>query len=85
MAKLIDNGFRTDVGTRQEDLMSPLFITYLDRIMDQVRQNTCGIKIGGISINNLRLADEVDLLDQDIDSLRTQIERRNATEQPDSS
>ena len=80
-----ENGewFRTDVGTRQGDPMSPLlFIAYLDRVMDQVRQNTCGVSIGGISINNLRFADDIDLLDEDISSLRRQIElTRTAAEQ----
>ena len=75
--------FRTDVGTRQGDPMSPLlFIAYLDRVMYQVRQNTCGINIGGISINNLRFAHDIDLLDEYIRSLRSQIEQtKNAAEQ----
>ena len=74
--------FRTDVGTRQGDPLSPLlFIAYLDRVMDQVRQNTCGVNIGGISITNLRFADDIDLIDEDIDSLRRQIElTKNAAE-----
>ena len=80
-----ENGewFRTDLGTRQGDPMSPLlFIAYIDRVMDQVRQNICGINIGGISINNLRFADDIDLLDEDISSLRSQIEQtKNAAEQ----
>ena len=47
--------FVIDVGTRQGDPLSPLlFIAYLDRVMDQVRQNACGISIGEIHINNLR-------------------------------
>ena len=79
-----ENGewFRTDVGTRQGDPMSPLlFIAYLDRVMDQVRLNTCGINIGRILINNLRFADDIDLLDEDISSLRSQIEQtKNAAE-----
>lgn len=73
-----ENGewFRTDVGTRQGDPMSPLlFIAYLDRVMDQVKQNTCGINVGGILINNLRFADDIDLLDENISSLRSQIEQ----------
>ena len=74
--------FRTDVGTRQGDPMSPLlFIAYLDRVMDQVRQNTCGVSIGGISMHNLRFADDI-ILEEDISSLRSQIEQtKNAAEQ----
>ncbi|CAF1527462.1 unnamed protein product [Adineta ricciae] len=50
--------------------------------MDQVRQNTCGVNVGGILINNLRFADDIDLVDEDIDSLRRQIEEtKNAAEQ----
>ena len=52
-----ENGewFGIDVGIRQGDPLSPLlFIAYLDRVMDQVRQNACGISIGEIHINNLR-------------------------------
>ena len=51
-----ENGdwFATDVGAREGDPLSPLlFIAYLDRAMDQVRQNTCGINIGGIRISYL--------------------------------
>ena len=80
-----ENGewFQTDVGTRQGDPLSPLlFIAYLDRVMDQVRQNACGINIGGIRINNLRFADDIDLIDEDVSSLRSQIElTKEAAEQ----
>jgi hypothetical protein len=80
-----ENGewFQTDVGTRQGDPLSPLlFIAYLDRVMDQVRQNACGINIGGIRINNLRFADDIDLIDEDVSSLRNQIElTKEAAEQ----
>ena len=72
--------FHTDVGTRQGDPLSPLlFITYLDRIMDQVRQNTCGIQIGGTWINNLRFADDIDLIDGELSSLQRQIELTKET------
>jgi hypothetical protein len=83
IGKVNGEWFRTDVGTRQGDPMSPLlFIAYLDRVMDQVRQNTCGVHIGGISINNLRFADDIDLIDEEINSLRSQIElTKNAAEQ----
>jgi hypothetical protein len=75
--------FQTDVGTRQGDPLSPLlFITYLERVMDQVKQNTCGINISGIIVNNLRFADDIDLIDEDCSSLQNQIELvRKAAEQ----
>ena len=80
-----ENGewFGTDVGTRQGDPLSPLlFIAYLDRVMDQVRENTCGVNIGGIRINNLRFADDIDLIDEDVNSLQSQIEQtKEAAEQ----
>lgn len=67
--------FRTDVGTRQGDPLSPLlFITYLERIMDQVGQNTCGVNINGFLINNLKFADDINLLDEDVSSLQHQLE-----------
>ena len=75
--------FQTDVGTKQGDPLSPLlFIAYLERVMDQVRQNTCGINIGGLMINNLRFADDIDLIDEDVSSLQRQLDlTRAAAEQ----
>ncbi|CAF0805508.1 unnamed protein product [Adineta ricciae] len=75
--------FQTDVGTRQGDPLSPLlFIVYLERVMDQVRQNTCGINVSGILINNLRFADDIDLIDEDLSSLQRQVElTKTAAEQ----
>jgi hypothetical protein len=67
--------FQTDVGTRQGDPLSPLlFIAYLERVMDELKQNTCGINISGIIVNNLRFADDIDLIDEDYSSLQNQIE-----------
>ena len=80
-----ENGewFGTDVGTRQGDPLSPLlFIAYLDRVMDQVRENAYGVNIGGIRITNLRFADDIDLIDEDVNSLQSQIEQtKEAAEQ----
>jgi hypothetical protein len=75
--------FQTDVGTRQGDPLSPLlFITYLERVMDQVKQNTCGVNISGIIVNNLRFADDIDLIDEEYSSLQNQTELvREAAEQ----
>ncbi|CAF1588172.1 unnamed protein product [Adineta ricciae] len=41
-----------------------------ERAMDQVRQNTYGVNVSGILINNLRLADDIDLIDEDLSSLQ---------------
>ena len=75
--------FGTDVGTRQGDPLSPLlFIAYLDRVMHQVRENVCGVNIGGIRITGLRFADDIDLIDEDVNSLQSQIEQtKEAVEQ----
>ena len=43
--------------------------------MDQVRENACGVNIGGMRINNLRFADDIDLIDEDVNSLQSQIEQ----------
>ena len=49
--------FRTDIGTRQGDPLSPLlFIAHLERVMDHLRENKCGINISGTILNNLRFA-----------------------------
>lgn len=73
-----ENGqwFHTDVGTRQGDPLSPLlFIAYLERVMERVGQNNCGINISGRRLNNLRFADDVDLIDENVRSLQRQFEQ----------
>ena len=71
--------FHTDLGTRQGDPLSPLlFITYLERVMDHVKESNCGIRIGGMLINNLRFADDIDLIDEDYKSLQEQLEKTRA-------
>ena len=71
--------FHTDLGTRQGDPLSPLlFITYLERIMDHVKESNCGIRLGGMLINNLRFADDIDLIDEDYKSLQEQLEKTRA-------
>ncbi|CAF3424560.1 unnamed protein product [Rotaria socialis] len=73
---------QTSVGSRQGDLLSPLlFITYLERVMDKAMQINRGINISGTLVNNLRFADDIDVLEEDCDSLHQQIEQlRVATE-----
>jgi hypothetical protein len=80
-----ENGecFQTDVEIRQGDPLSPLlFIAYLERVMDQLRHNTCEINIGGKFINNLRFADDINLIHEDVSSLQRRIElTKTSTEQ----
>ena len=57
--------FHTNVGTRQDHPFSPLlFITYLERIMDHVKESNCGIRLSGTLVNNLRFVDDIDLIDE---------------------
>jgi len=64
--------FRTNRGTRQGDPISPtVFIADLERAMDMIRERDSGIAIHGIRINNLRFADDVDLLEKDRKELGT--------------
>ena len=57
--------FKTTVGTRQGHLISPTTcITYLERVMDSVRNNGTGVSVQGHKINNLKFADDIDLLEE---------------------
>lgn len=72
--------FQPSVGTRQGDPLSPLlFITYLERIMDQITSNNSGINVNGTHINNLRFADDIDLPGDNHTSLQEQIEQLTRT------
>ena len=76
--------FHTAIRTRQGDALSPLlFIAYLEQVMDHVKESNCGIRLGGTLLNNLRFADDIDLIDEDYKSLQEQGERtiRAAAEQ----
>lgn len=68
--------FPSSVGTRQGDPLSPLlFIAYLERIMDQTTSKNGGINVSGTIINNLRFADDIDLINEDHISLQNQMEQ----------
>ncbi|CAF3702999.1 unnamed protein product, partial [Rotaria socialis] len=70
---------QTSVGTRQGDPLSPLlFITHLERVMDKAMQMDSGINISGTLVNNLRFADDIDIIQEDCDMLLEQIERLRA-------
>ena len=71
--------FRTDVGTRQDDPLSPLmFIAYLGRVMDVLKETNCGVRLSRIPVNNLRFANDIDLIDEDYKSLQEQLEKTRA-------
>src|SRR6218665_2901610 len=60
-----DQWFKTNRGTRQGDPISPtVFIADLERAMDKIKKRQSGITIHDIRINNLRFADDVDLLEE---------------------
>jgi len=59
------------VGTRQGDpILAITFIIYLERIMDVIRDRDTGVRIQGHNINNLKFADEIDMIEEDIDKLQ---------------
>jgi len=63
---------------RQGDPVSPnTFITYLERVMDDIQNNGTGISIQGEMINNLRFADDIDLIEEDFDVLQESIHTLN--------
>jgi len=66
--------FKTSVGTRQGDPLSPTtFISYLERVMDGLRDNGTGISIHGYRLNNLRFADDIDLIEERRELLQANI------------
>jgi hypothetical protein len=75
----VGSWFATPAGTKQGDPVSPAaFITYLERIMESVQQTEeSGILIQGQRINNLRFADDVDLLETNRDGLQLNLEKVN--------
>jgi len=52
-------------GTRQSDNVSPkTFIGNIERVMDKNKERGKGISINGVKIDNLRFADDIDLLEE---------------------
>jgi len=62
--------FNVRKGTRQGDLIWPyVFITHLERVMDANKDLKGGIAVHGVSINNLRFADDMNLIEASSSSL----------------
>ena len=65
------------VGNRQGDPLSPRsFALFLERIMNKIknRENT-GVSVHGNRVNNLRFADDIDILEQSNDKLQDTIDK----------
>ncbi len=74
----LGNWFKTKVGTRQEDPISPtILISYLERVMDSVRDNGTGISVHGYKINNLKFSDDIVLVEEDRVELQGNLDRIN--------
>ena len=70
--------FNTTVGSRQGDPLSPkAFIMLPERICDPIKEmgENNGISIHGTKINNLKFADDVDLLATDNKGLQQVLDR----------
>ena len=61
----IGDWFRQEKGSRQGGPLSPvIFIVYLERVMQRLCRNTTGVSVQGRLINNLRFANDVNLLEE---------------------
>ena len=77
----VGQSFRISVGVRQGCLLSPvLFNLYLKNITQEAVCNFSGtISINGRDINNLRFADDIELIagtEEELQELTTTLERR---------
>ena len=50
--------------------------------MDYVKENNCGIRLGGTLVNNLRFADVNNLIDENCKSLHEHVEKTRAVAKP---
>src|SRR5437870_11484364 len=66
--------FTATIRTRQGDPISPnIFITYLERVMDVIQDNGTEISVQGEMINNLRFADDIDLVEESCFALQNSV------------
>ena len=69
--KELGERFRMTVGTTQGDLISSTtFIIYLERIMDVIRDRDTEVRIQGHNINNLKFADDMDMIEENKSKLQ---------------
>src|SRR6218665_2312086 len=78
----IGEWFLTTIGTRQGDPISPnTFITYLERVTENIQDNGTEVSVQGERINNLRFADDIDLLDYSHEKLQENVHELNIAAQ----
>ena len=77
----IGEWFRITVGVRQRCLLSPtLFNIFLERIMsDALEEHDGTVSIGGRNITNLRFADDIDALAEEVQELEVLVESLHKT------
>lgn len=70
----IGEWFQISVGAKQGDPISPTeFITYLERVMEKIREKESGISVNGTLINNLVFADDIDLIEENIKNIQENV------------
>ena len=64
-----------ETGTKQGDAISPtLFITYLEIVLERLQDMEKGISVHGYCINNLRFADDIDVLASNWEGLQEMVD-----------
>ena len=78
---IVTDRFRTECGVIQGCPLSPhLFNTYLEQVMREALDGyEHGITIGGVSMNNLRYADDIVLLAESVEQLQEMVSRLENT------
>ena len=66
--------FNISIGTKQGDPATPSqFMAYLERVMDGIQNNGTGVTIQGERVNNLRFADDIDLIEDSWEALQESV------------
>eukprot|EP00794_Sanderia_malayensis_P002663 gene2663-biopygen2205 len=77
----LSDWFKTTVGVRQGCLLLPtLFNLFLKRIMEETLEgHDGGVRCGGRTVTDLRFADDIDMLEEDEESLKEVTRRLEIT------
>ena len=70
--------FRTMVSTRQGNpILRTTIISYLERLLDPIKEKGTGVSVHGYKINNLKFADDIGSLEEARDELQENLKRIN--------